>query len=72
MKVNGREVLIALYLKHRNWDKIYRDIILKKEIEKRYLSMAKRVENKYITLLDPDYPEDIKKRFRPPFVIRKK
>lgn len=71
-----RDILISLYVKNNgDWEKIYEDIRNKNTIEK---EEAKKMVNdftakhkKVITLLDDDYPERLKRTFKPPFVIVK-
>lgn len=72
--MEGRELLIALSLAHNgDWMKIFDVInnhgevpeISTEEIEIR----LKRAKVKAITMLDPEYPENLKRVIRPPLVL---
>lgn len=68
--MTARERLIALHIKYEgDWDAIYENIRdknipddLEKCVEDVDLDM-------YCTILDEDYPQRLKQRFKPPFVI---
>lgn len=69
--ITGREILLFLSYKYKsNWDLIMdairrRESIDEKEIEK----ISSLVKSDYITLVDEEYPESLKKIQRPPFVL---
>lgn len=69
--MKAREILIALHIKHEgDWDAIYEDIRDKNIAD----DLEKCIEgvdlDMFCTILDEDYPERIKHRPRPPFVIQ--
>lgn len=68
--MEGRVLILALHLQYNgNWDKIYRAITNKSEPHKKYIAKAKKVQYNYLTLLDKDYPQELKFQYKPPFVI---
>lgn len=68
--MEGRVLILALHLQYNgNWDKIYRAITNKSEPHRKYLAKAKKVQYNYLTLLDKDYPQELKFQYKPPFVI---
>ncbi len=69
--ISQRELLLAMSYKHSgDWQKIYEDCVLKNMPTLEEINLAKkRVRSGYITILDPDYPEYLKKYYRPPFVL---
>lgn len=73
--MKARDILIALYLKYDgDWDKIY-SAIKDKKTENLNTKKIKQLRVKYetnfnfITLLDEEYPEQLKHGYKPPFVI---
>ena len=70
-KKNSNSIhLLALALKHKGqWEEIYKDICRKVDVPEEELELARNYQGKYITILDSDYPESLKKTFKPPFVI---
>lgn len=66
--MTAREILITLHNRFNgDWDKIYDFISNRKDLGDIDLTNS---EN-YITLLDEDYPVELKNTYRPPFVITK-
>lgn len=67
------EILLCLSLKYKgNWDEIYQAIRNKKRIteeEGRELLASYKSDAKVVVITDPDYPEALKKIYRPPFVL---
>ena len=67
------EILLCLALKYKgNWDDIYQAIRNKKRIteeEGRDLLASYKSGAKVVTVTDPEYPEALKKIYRPPFVL---
>ena len=67
------EILLCLSLKYKgNWDEIYQAIRNKKRIteeEGRDLLASYKSDAKVVVITDPDYPEALKKIYRPPFVL---
>ena len=69
--MKAREVLIALHIKYDgDWDRIYRDVILKNVDEDLEGYVNEEAADYFITILDEDYPERLKHRNKPPFVIQ--
>lgn len=69
-KHSARETLIALALKNNNsWDAIYKDITEYAPVSEEYFTKAKTINA--ITMLDKEYPEELKSTYKPPFVIYK-
>lgn len=68
--MEGRVLILALHLQYNgNWDKIYRAITNKSEPHRKYIAKAKKLQYNYLTLLDKDYPQELKFQYKPPFVI---
>ncbi len=68
--MEGRVLILALHFQYNgNWDKIYRAIENKNEPHKKYIAKAKKTQYNYLTLLDKDYPQELKFQYKPPFVI---
>lgn len=67
--LSGREILIALAIKHNgNWDKIY-ESIRSKDSDDLTKYLEKIDTNNCITLLDESYPQILKQIYQPPFVL---
>ncbi len=68
--MKAREILIALWIKHKqDWDKMYEDIA-NKNIDDNLEKYLENVDTEeFVTILDADYPEKLKHRYHPPFVI---
>ena len=66
-----RETLLYLALKYKGeWNPIYDDISGHKEIdEKEAQKLISTVKSKYITIVDPEYPQSLKEAYKPPFVL---
>ena len=75
-QVTMNDVLIHFHEKYKgNWDKIYEAILNKEElVPERDLPVVDkyREEYEYITLLDNDYPDELRDYPRPPFVLSNK
>ena len=74
--LSSREVLIYFYLKDEgDWNKMYQDIIGRadKNIDDEEIQQAlSQVNtNDFITLLDKEYPKDLKRSYHPPMVMKK-
>lgn len=70
-----RNILIYLYLKNKgDWTKIYSDVVGKTPVTDAEVSEAITKEeamgNKFLTLVDENYPERLKRASQPPFVIK--
>ena len=69
--IKGRDVIIHLALKyHGDWNQIYQAIKAKEAVseDEIMLSMAK-LNSGAMTIIDEDYPERLKKIYKPPFVL---
>ena len=70
--MQARDILIAIWLKaNKDWDEMYS--IIKDKVK---FDFAKQLEgidtSKYVTIIDPDYPESLKAGFitaKHPFVL---
>ena len=69
--MNSREILLYYALKFQgDWNKISQVIQEKKEIdEKEATNLISKNKNKYVTFLDPEYPESLKRSYKAPFVL---
>ena len=66
-----REILIAIWKKcNGDWDAIYK-VLRNKEYIDVELSLEGVDTSKYVTLLDEDYPQDLKQSYKPPFVFER-
>lgn len=69
--MKGRELLIAIWKKcNGDWDAIYKALINKEYIDEDF-SLEGIDPSKYVTLLDEDYPQDLKQSYKPPFVLER-
>ena len=69
--MKARDVLIAIWKKNNGvWEDIYKDLVNKVYPEDEEIETEDN--GKYITLLDEDYPEDLKHQYKPPFVLVRK
>ena len=66
-----REILLYLSMKYSgDWDKIFEAIQNKEEYpEKEVQKAIKSVQSNYVTYSDPEYPESLKRTYKPPFVL---
>lgn len=71
MIISARDLLIAIWIKcDKNWDKTYQAILNKDSINEE--EILKDIDtSRYITLLDSDYPKELKQTYRPPFVLER-
>lgn len=72
--MEGRELLLYLSLKYKGeWQKIYDAIKNKetvdKDVAKREIDKSGFSNDEYITIVDTEYPEELKTISRPPFVL---
>lgn len=66
--MKASELLLALALKHQgDWDKIYKDLQDKKT--ENLEEYTKGFNTPYITILDEEYPDQLKSCWKPPFVL---
>lgn len=67
-------IILYLYLKYEgNWNKIYNAILTKEEIDEDlyYTLDVEGQKEKFVTILDEEYPDKLKKAYRPPFAFHK-
>ena len=68
--ISARIKIIAMSIKYNgNWNKIYRAICHREEIEDKYIEKAEALKCGAITLVDADYPEHLKHVKDPPIVL---
>jgi len=69
--MNSRETLLYWSLKFSGkWNEIFQAIESKMECDdKEAKALFKTVKSKYITFLDDEYPESLKRMYKPPFVL---
>lgn len=68
--MKARDIIIALWIKNSgDWDKIYRDI-RDKNIDDNLEDYIKGIDTEcLVTILDEGYPDRLKTRVKPPFVL---
>ena len=71
MEINGRILLTYLSIKHKgNWDKIYEIIRSKTHVDEEDVEKTlTNLKSKVVTLLDPEYPDNLKEIYKPPFAL---
>lgn len=69
--MDAKSVILALAVKHQDsWFDVYEDIKEKVQISSTEVNeLTSKIDCSYITILDENYPKELKKNFRPPFVI---
>ena len=68
--VKARDVLIALWKKNnKNWEDTYK-ALQKKDYDLEEFEDTSD-NDKYVTILDSEYPQVLKERYKPPFVLTK-
>jgi DNA processing protein len=71
--LKGRDIIVYLAIKYNgDWNKIYEAIKAKELVdEPTVVSTIAEAVNKYkiLTIIDNDYPESMKKIYKPPFVL---
>ena len=68
MSIKNR--LVALAIKYNgDWRKIYDDIANKAEVEQEYIVKAENLKCKVVTMVDEEYPPQLKQAWKPPFVL---
>ena len=69
--MKARDLLIAIWKKNNGvWEDIYED--LKNKVYPNEEEIDTIDNDKYITLLDEEYPLDLKYSYKPPFVLVRK
>lgn len=73
MAIKGRDIIVYLAVKYNgDWNKIYQAIKDKEIVdEPTVVSTIAEAVNKYkiLTIIDSDYPDSMKKIYKPPFVL---
>lgn len=71
MNGNMRDILLAMSMRHEgNFKKIYTDLQTKAPYTPEEINQAKQAVNyKYVTIIDSDYPETLKQKDCPPFIL---
>jgi len=66
-----RKILLYLALKYKgDWNDIYRAVASKEEVDCETLEhTVNSFKDKFITILDEEYPEKLRQSYRPPFVL---
>lgn len=66
-----RNVLIYFALKYKgNWEQIHKAINLQEKLDEDYLNEElKKIKCNIVTVIDEEYPEQLKKIYQPPFVL---
>lgn len=69
--LKNEELLLALVVKNKgDWNKTYNDLTKKDFPDEEYVEkVAKEYQGQYITILDNEYPEQLKQGLKPPFVL---
>ena len=75
-KFEMNDILVFFYEKYDgDWDAIYKAIREKEPVDKKKCKeFIKSYKEKYdyTTLLDDEYPEHLKREYKPPFVLKKR
>lgn len=71
MNNSAREILIAFAVKYKgDWDAIFSAIKNKEEFDEEEIKIYNRsIKSKIVTILDLDYPEYLKRYYKPPLVL---
>lgn len=71
MSLKPREMVCYLAIKHNgDWNKIYEGIQIKTLPEESVMIEAlKTLKSNYITILDDEYPQQLRQVYKPPFVL---
>lgn len=65
MQVQARDLLVRYAINEKgDWNKIYRSVINKENV-----GCENIIKEEFITILDKEYPERLRKIYRPPFVL---
>jgi DNA processing protein len=71
MALKGKDILVYLTIKYQgDWNQIYQAIKNKELVDEVTVSETlNKCEEKYVTIIDDNYPEKLKKIYKPPFVL---
>lgn len=68
--MKAREILLAFALKYANdWNRMYEAIQKKEELTETDLENVNSFSGNYITILDSEYPDRLKQKYKPPFIL---
>jgi len=68
--MEARKILLGLCLKYNNnWVRIYEAVTNHEELTAEDEARAKNFIGNFVSFLDDNYPERLKQKFRPPFVL---
>ena len=66
----SKETLVALAIKYEgNWDKMYKDLTTNNFPEDEYYDMIYSLKSNYVTIIDLEYPQQLKAVHKPPLVL---
>ena len=71
MALKGKDILVFLSIKYQgDWNSIYQAIKNKELVDETQVQESiSKIENKIVTIIDEEYPESLKKIYKPPFVV---
>ena len=71
MALKGKDILVFLSIKYQgDWNSIYQAIKNKELVDETQVQEAiSKIDDKIVTIIDEDYPEMLKKIYKPPFVV---
>jgi DNA processing protein len=69
--LKGREIIIYLSIKYQgDWNAIYQAIKQKELVDETNVTATlKQIQSQVVTIIDAQYPEALKKIYKPPFVL---
>jgi DNA processing protein len=69
--IKGRDIIIFLAVKYKgDWNAIYQAIKQKELVDEPDVQQAlQSIKCHVVTIIDDDYPEALKKIYKPPFVL---
>lgn len=68
--MEARKILLALCLKYDNdWNRVRTALQNKEELTDEDLARVDSFTGNYITILDENYPDRLKRKFKPPFLL---
>jgi DNA processing protein len=69
--IKGRDILVWLSIKYEgDWNSIYQAIKNKELVDEVQVTKAiNDIQDSYVTIIDENYPEKLKKIYKPPFVL---
>lgn len=68
--MNSREAVIALVIKYNGiWDEVIKALNEREEPEEEYYLQYKKMKCNVVTILDPDYPQQLRHVVKPPLAL---